>query len=300
MKRIIASLILLLLIGILYGKVQEEKLVFTYPVGTSSVVLLSERQKTDNSNILIDASEEILKKYIPDGTYSGAFNAFLIQTSEHNILVDAGLGTKLFDNLASINKSTDDIDIILLTHMHGDHIGGLLRDGIKSFPNALLYIPQKEYDYWTNREIMESQPENRRTGFINAQKVIEAYKNKLHLFTPGEIGNDRELLPGIYPVAAYGHTPGHTGYLFRSDGKSIFIWGDMVNCMPVQVPHPEIATVHDIDPVAAAATREYLLNYLAENKIPIGGMHIQYPAIGDIIKDASGTFQFILLPAEER
>ncbi|MCD7972838.1 MAG: MBL fold metallo-hydrolase [Candidatus Azobacteroides sp.] len=271
---------------------KEEKLIFTYKAGDITITLLSEMQREGTSDILIGASEEIIAKEIPSGVYPSAVNVFLVETPDKTILIDAGFGIKLFDNLHSIGKNIEDIDIILLTHMHGDHIGGLLRDGEKSFPNAALYIPRKEYSYWTSKEEMEKVTENKRSGFLNAQKTIESYQDKLQLFDPEEAGSAAtELFPGITPLAAYGHTPGHTGYLLESNGNTLFIWGDLVNCMPIQVPYPQIATVHDIDPLQASITREKLFHYLLTNNIRIAGMHIEYPAMGEL-RLIDGKYRF--------
>jgi len=297
-------IIILASISFLHGKAiaQQELPPFIYDMEDYAITLLPEVQREGKSDVLAGTTPEMLQQYLPEGTYPSAVNAFLVETPGKTILVDAGYGTRLFDNLQAVGKAPEDIDMILLTHMHGDHIGGLLKKDQKSFPNATLYISQAEHDYWTNDANRESQPENRRRGFDNAQKVIHLYKDKLQLFEPGQAGGSvHEIMPGIQSIAAYGHTPGHTGYLFESEGRQIFIWGDLVNAMAIQIPHPEVATVHDIDPIQASETRKQLLEYLTKNRIRIAGMHIEFPGMGDLLGNATNGYRFILLcPCEGR
>lgn len=277
-------------------RAQEEKnAIITYDVGNFTITLLSKGQQQGKTGILVGATEEMLKQTAPEGTFPNATNVFLVETGEKTILFDAGYGRRLFENLKSYGKTADEIDAILLTHMHGDHIGGLLREHERCFPSATLYIPQSEHDYWLSDEEMQKNPDNRRGSFLNARKVIDAYKDKLQLFTPGEIDDSNELIPGIRSIAAYGHTPGHTGYLLESAGSKLFIWGDLTHAMAIQMPYPEVAVTYDVDPVKATESRQRLLKYVADQKIRIAGMHIQYPAIGDVKENPSGGYQFTLL-----
>ena len=288
-------LLLLLLLSSYNLAAQEEESPITYEIGSFNITVLPEGGGQGKPDILIGASQEMLNQCLPEGTYTSAVNAFLIETKDKTILVDAGFGRKLFTNLEICGKSPENIDIILLTHMHGDHIGGLLKDNKKSFPNAMLYIPQPEYDYWMNNEIMQNLPENRRGSFTQARKVIEAYKDKLILFVPGELdGTAYEVFPGIRSIAAYGHTLGHTVYLLESDDSRFMIWGDLTHVTPVQMPYPQIAVTYDTDPAKAIESRQRILQYLADNKIDIAGMHVEYPGIGKVEKNESGGYVFTL------
>jgi glyoxylase-like metal-dependent hydrolase (beta-lactamase superfamily II) len=219
----------------------------------------------------------MLQKYLPDRTFQSEVNAFLIRTPDKNILIDAGLGRNLLDNLQSLDVSPGQINIILLTHMHGDHIGGLLRDGKPVFPNAEMYLSQPEYDHW-------SKSENKQ-----ALNVLSAYKNKLKLFIPEELGSKKaNLFAGFQGIADYGHTPGHTAYLIESGSARLLIWGDLAHVMAVQMPHPEIAVTYDSNPKQAIEYRRKILKYVVKNNIPVAGMHIVSPAIGDVIAEGTG------------
>jgi glyoxylase-like metal-dependent hydrolase (beta-lactamase superfamily II) len=266
------SLLFVLLFLSASGQIIAQETVITYASGDYKVSILSEGGQNANSSLLKGGTPEILGKYLPDGVFRLEIQSFLVRTPEKNILIDAGVGKNLSANLKSLNIADEQIHVILLTHMHGDHIGGLLRDGNKVFPQAELYLSQAEYDYWTDNE-----------RGAEARKVLETYK--LHLFVPGELGEEiPELIAGvnIKPVAAYGHTPGHTAFLVESSDAKLLIWGDIAHAMPVQMPHPEISMSFDADPEMSAATRKKVLEYVWKNKIRIAGSHIVFPAIGDI------------------
>ena len=266
---------------------QTNSNVYTFPFGAAEISLLSEGQQNGRTNILISATPEIIAWYAPNGTFPNATNAFLVQTPDKTILVDTGHGRELFHNLSELGVSPEEIDVLLLTHMHGDHIGGMLRDGEAAFPNAELYIAQPEYDYWT-----DSLMTNR-----NAANAIEPYRDRLHLFVPDAIGaKANPLFEGVQGIAAYGHTPGHTMFLIESEGERLLIWGDLAHAMAFQMPHPEIAVTYDVDPQTAIRSRMETLKFVSEEGIPFAGMHIAYPGMGAIAPSGSGGYQYSPLP----
>ncbi len=294
---LILGILLMLLCGHTLRAQQDHVIAFN--VGSFIITLLPEGQGQGNTGILVGATEEMLKKTVPDGTFPNATNAFLVEAEGKTILFDTGYGRELFENMKVAGKTPADISAVILTHMHGDHIGGLLINGKKAFPTATLYIPQPEYDYWMSDEAMLKVPENRRGNFTSARNIFSIYKDKLQLFAPGEIDGTQELIPGIRSIAAYGHTPGHTGYMLSSEDAKLFIWGDLTHAMAIQMPYPEVAVTYDVNPAQAIEYRRKLLQYIAENKIRIAGMHIQYPGIGDVKKNESAGYDFTLICACE-
>ena len=276
---------------------QEEDYPFTYGIGSFNITLLPEGQRKSTPDRLLGVSEEMKKECLPDGTYTNAVNVFMIENQEKTILVDAGFGNNLFAHLETCGKMPEDIGIILMTHMHGDHIGGLLKDGVKSFPNATLYISQAEYDYWMDDKAMQSVAENRRNGFIQARNVIDVYKDNLRLFTPGTLEKqEHEIIPGIKSIAAYGHTPGHTAFLIEDEGYQLLIWGDLTHAIPLQIPYPQVAYAADTYPDKSTESRRRIFEYISKNKeIWVAGMHIEHPGMGIVKGSPSAGYKFSLL-----
>ncbi len=193
-----------------------------------------------------------------------SMSCFLVQAEGKNILFDTGLGapfSQLQSKLAEKGLTSDSIDYIFLTHMHGDHIGGMLRDGDVVFPNAEVYVNRTEADAWKNM------PDGKRDKAI---AVLNAYKDRLHQF---EAGDTLDL--DIISIPAYGHTPGHT--VFRKD--SILIVGDIMHGVALQTQYPEYCARYDMDPEAAVEARKRIMQYSEDNGLTMYGMH--FPA-GDV------------------
>ena len=247
---------------------------FLFDLGEATVTTLAERQQSLSKETLVGATDDMLQRYAPAGEVPNAINAFLVKTGGKRVLVDTGLGLKLEENLKSAGVSPVEIDAVLITHMHRDHIGGLLRGGAPVFTNATLYIPRKEFDYW-------------KAAGAEAQRIADAYAGRLRLFHPQDldVGQPAPLLQNIVAFAAYGHTPGHTVYLVEDTKKKLLIWGDLTHAAPIQVPHPEVAVTYDVDPAQAVATRKRVLEFAITNKILcVGSMHLAYPGIGHLYR----------------
>lgn len=271
--------------------------VITFEVGAMRISTLCESSQDGNSQVLRGATPEMLRTCLPDGTYPAATNAFLLRTEDRHILIDAGYGRRLFEHLETLGVTPGQIDVILLTHMHGDHIGGLMRNGQAAFPQAVLYLSQAEHDFWTDDRAMQQAGPDRRNGFVQARSVIAAYGDRLHLFPAAEPdAPGPELLPGIRGIAAYGHTPGHAAFLLESEDEELLVWGDLTHAMAIQMPYPEVALVYDSDAGQAIETRKRILEYVAENRISVAGMHIPYPAVGNVARAKDGTGGYTYTP----
>ena len=267
----------------LFGRQNNVPNIFTYKVGAIEVSLLSEGQATGNSSIFIGATPEMVQKAMPEGTYPRSCNAFLVRTQGKNVLVDTGTGRNLIENLQLLGLSPEQIDAVLITHVHGDHIGGLLKDGKVQFPNAEIYLSKAEHDYSINGG-------DRTTG---ARNVIEAYKSKLCLFDPKEIdANPEVVFAGIKAVAAYGHTPGHTLFMVESGDEKLLIWGDLTHAMAIQMPFPQVAMTFDVDSEKAIVARKKVLEFVAEKNITIAGIHNAFPGMGTLTKEPNGGYLY--------
>ena len=244
------------------------------------IFVINDVTREGSTDILISPDPDTLKKYIPDG-FQSAVNAFLVQRNDSNFLFDAGIGLKLVENLATHGVTPENVHKIFITHCHGDHIGGLLKDGEKVFPNAELYINKIEHDYWQKEQ---------NELFL---QVVEKYKNQLKLFDNKDknSASSNLLFADIWASAAYGHTPGHTVYFVGEEGNETLIWGDLIHVMPIQMPHPEYSVTYDVNPEQAAKTRQDFLHYAAEYDIKVAGMHI--PAgLGNVEYDEKYYYVF--------
>ena len=261
---------------------QKNDGIFSYKVGDFEVYMLVEARRTGNAGILVGADEALIKRSIPLFGFFHSTNVFLIKAPGRNILVDTGFGRAVFDHMKKLNIEPEKIDVVLLTHMHGDHIGGLAKDGKALFPNAKIYLASRELNYWTRTNVNQG-----------AVAALAPYSGRTETFDPALLnGNLAELIPGITPIASYGHTPGHTAFLLESGGEKLIIAGDFLHVALVQFPNPDISATYDIDGKAAAAARKQIMAYAEENRIPVGGMHVVYPGVGMVEADGEG-FRFI-------
>jgi glyoxylase-like metal-dependent hydrolase (beta-lactamase superfamily II) len=222
-------------------------------------------------------------------------SGFLVNTGKQLILVDAGAGTwwgagalgRLAGSLRSAGYTPEEVNIVLLTHLHSDHVGGLTtQDGKRVFPNADVYVAKAESDFWLSPEIAAKAPKDVQPFFQSAQAIAAPYikAGKWHTFSGSET-----IVDGMQLVPLAGHTPGHTGYEFSSKGQKILFWGDTVHAQRVQLQHPEVTVAFDIDPTAAAATRNQLLPKLADGDVLIAGPHSSvFPPLGRLRREGSG------------
>lgn len=220
------------------------------------------------------------------------FTAFLLVAGGRRVLFDAGFADnggpttgKLLDNLQAAGLKAEDIDTVVISHFHGDHIQGLRRkDGSLSFPKAKVMVPAPEHAFWMDDATMNARPENQRGGFQVARRVFGGMTaEQLQRFTPGD-----ELMPGLRSVAAFGHTPGHTLFEFRSGGQAFHYIADLTNVPALFVRKPEWQVQFDMDAAAAARVRRETLNRLASSGGLVGGFHFPFPAFGRVRTEKDG------------
>jgi glyoxylase-like metal-dependent hydrolase (beta-lactamase superfamily II) len=282
-KIIIAGLVIGVVTSANNGWASESDGIFSYKLGQFEVYMLVEGERDGNASILVGADKALLDRYIPASGFKHTANAFLVKAAGKTYLIDTGTGAGgvIFDKVKKLGVANDKVDAILITHLHGDHFGGLQKDGQALYPNAKLYVSAKEHEFFTKTNVNQG-----------AVAALAPYKDQLTTFEPGALGSSlKELLPGITPVANYGHTPGHTVYILESNGAKLIIAGDYLHIALVQFPNPDISASYDMDKQQAAASRRQILDYAAKNKIPIGGMHVVYPGIGTVEADGNG-FKF--------
>ena len=267
------------------GFASEADGIFSYRIGQIEVYMLVERSGPGNTGILVGVDQAMLNQYIPQDGFSSSTNVFLVKTGAQNILIDTGFGQTIFEKMNSLGVEAQDIDAVLITHLHGDHIGGLQRDGQALFPNARIYLSSPELEHFTR-----TQPNQ------GAVAALAPYGDRVITFDPPSLGSAlNEIFPGIFPIANYGHTPGHTVFMIENGGSRLIIAGDFLHVAPVQFPVPDISATFDIDQRAAAASRRQLMEYAAQNNVLLAGMHIAYPGIGTVEVQGNG---FSFTPVE--
>ena len=240
----------------------------------------------------------LLKRAFDDGERKGltSVNAYLVHMGDRLILVDTGTAQcfgptmgRLPENFRAAGYKPKDVDTILITHMHADHVCGLVTaDGKPAYPNATVWVAGTEVDYWFDDTSIEKAPKNQQGFFKVSRQPVAPFvaAGTLHRFKPGV------LFPGVTAFAIPGHTPGQMAFLFESKGQSFLALGDIVHVHTVQFAHPEVWIGSDTKPEIAVATRETLLAKLAQNRWAIGGAHLPFPGIGHVRKEAAG-FAFV-------
>lgn len=215
-------------------------------------------------------------------------NTYLIRGRGRTILIDTGAGGynqwggDLQTNLALTGVMPEDIDTILLTHAHADHIGGLVNTfGEAAFPNAELFIHEHELSFWENENNMIRASKHVQANFLFVKNVFAKYRERIRTF----INND--ILPGISSVHLPGHTPGHCGYQIETGNSSLIIWGDMVHFPFIQIAHPNVSIAFDQDPILSAQIRNKLLDIVSTEKLLVAGMHLN--DLGFAYIEHSGT-----------
>jgi len=223
-----------------------------------------------------------------------AVNAYLVNTGEHLVLVDTGAATcfgptlgGILQNLRASGYTPEQVDTVLLTHLHGDHACGLTADGKAVFPNATVYADKADADYWLSESEAAAAPEGGRAFFTMSRNAVAPYQASNHFRTFNAAAGEAPI-PGVRPVPTRGHTPGHTSYLFTSGNERLLLWGDIVHSHATQFRRPNIAIEFDVDSRQAVATRKRVLEDAAKGKLWVGGAHLPFPGLGHVRRDHAG------------
>lgn len=221
-----------------------------------------------------------------------SISGYLVELGPRLVLLDTGAGElygptagHLLASLRAAGYQPAQITDVLLTHIHPDHVGGLMAGTTRTYPNATVHLSKAESDYWLSDVNQAKAPAAAKTYFGQARTKVKPYltAGKLQPFT----GNV-EVLPGIRAVASPGHTPGHSFYALESKGQKLLFWGDAMHVAAVQFPKPEVTIDFDVDQPQAAATRKQAYADAAQQGYWVAVSHVSFPGIGHVRTNGNG------------
>ena len=277
---------------------------YRFKLGDAEVTVVSDGQLPlgDPSGAFLGVPKEEVAKMLTDNFMSPTNvvleqNAPIVNFGDRLVLFDTGMGTaKAFGPttgrlIKSINEAgikPEDIDAVVFSHAHIDHIGGVVDDSNKVlFPNAQFYLAQSDFDFWTDEGKLGSPLKD---FVVHARKNLMPVRDRIKFFKDGE-----QFLPGVTAMAAPGHTVGHTIFNVESAGKSFIFMGDLSHHSVLLLERPRMEFAYDSDPKQAAATRVRLLDTIAANKTAVMSYHFAWPGFGHVVKAGDG-FRYIAEP----
>ncbi|MEM9733623.1 MAG: MBL fold metallo-hydrolase [Pseudomonadota bacterium] len=229
-------------------------------------------QGTFGMNVDKETFEKVSREnFLPTDNARFYFTPTVVNTGNELVLFDAGLGGEtpgIVSALEDAGYSADQVDVVVITHMHPDHIGGLQAGGNPTFPNARYVTGSKEYDFWS------PMGEDNRIGKLMISNV-KPLAEKMTFVKGGD-----SVVSGITAVEAHGHTPGHMVYRLESGGQQIMLMADLANHYVWSLAYPDWEVRFDMDKAAAAAARRNILSMAAADRIPVIGYHLPFPALG--------------------
>ena len=238
------------------------------------------------------ATAKAFEKYYLKSPIETSVNAYLINTGTKLVMIDAGaaglfgptLGNVL-TNLKAAGYAPEQIDEIYITHMHGDHVGGLMLGDKMAFPNALVRADKRDADYWLSQANLAKAADGDKGAFQGAMVSLNAYV-KAGKFIPF-VGNT-DLIPGVKARSSYGHTAGHTTFVVESKGEKLALWGDLMHAAAVQFDNPAVTIAFDSDHKAAARERASAYADAAKHGYLVGATHVSFPGLGRLRATGAG------------
>lgn len=227
-------------------------------------------------------------------------NAFLLNTGRNLALIDCGghpsfqpTTGRCIDALIASGYAPEQVDTVILTHIHPEHALGLSYDGTtRNFPNAEVVVTATDHRFWTDPAMESRVPQGQ--NFIQAaRRAIGPYAGRIRTL---EMREGLEAIPGVFMMPAPGHTPGHVSWRVTSDNQSMLIWGDIAHQMTIQLARPRWRVGVDVDAAMGIESRVRTLTMLAEERLLMGGVHVPWPGMGRVVRDGEG-FAFVPYPA---
>lgn len=281
--------------------------VYRQKVGAFEVTVLSDGWLPLDPKIFTGdaagAAKLLDSAFLPKDAIATSVNEWLVNTGDKLVLIDTGTSNvyartlgRMATNLAAAGVDPAAIDLVILTHMHPDHVAGLLTTDKKvAFPNATVHVHAADYEFWTSVEMAAKAPDDFKPFFEIARNAIRPYTDagKVMMLKDGN-----ELMPGISAILAPGHTVGHTMLRLSSRGSDLLVWGDIVHNAALQFPEPDRALSFDTDQAMAIASRHRVFDMVATDRLLVAGAHLPFPGLGHVAK-ASAGYTFVPVPWSE-
>lgn len=244
---------------------------------------------------LAEVQAALRSAFQPAETLTIPYTVPVINTGSRLVMIDSGNGEmgapgtgRFLANLLAAGYAPEQVDAIVLSHFHGDHINGIrAKDGQAVFPNAELMVPEAECAFWMDDERMAQAPEAMQNGFKAVRRVFGPVAKEVTAYA-----GEKELVPGVTAMPAHGHTPGHTTFIVASGDARLLVWADTTNKPELFVRNPGWHATFDMDPVQAEATRHRLLDMAASERVRLTGYHFPFPATGFIAHEG-GAYAFV-------
>ena len=238
-------------------------------------------------------TDEALARNFLKAPVETSVNAYLVNTGTKLVLIDTGAGGlfgptlgNVAANLKAAGYQPEQVDEIYITHMHADHVGGLIGSADHlAFPNAIVRADQRDADFWLSPENLANASKEMKGFFQGAVASLQPYV-AAGKFKPFQ--GDTELVPGIRAVAAPGHTPGHSIYVVESQGHKLVLWGDLMHVAAVQFAQPDVAIQFDTDSKNAVIQRKRAYQQAAKDGALVGAAHLSFPGLGHVRAAGSG------------
>jgi glyoxylase-like metal-dependent hydrolase (beta-lactamase superfamily II) len=244
-------------------------------------------------NAKLNDVQELLKSQgLPTEYIDVPYTAFLLVIGNRKILIDTGFADngpsttgRLVTNLNAAGLKVEDIDTVILSHYHGDHINGVRnKAGQLVYPKAKIMVPTVEHAFWMDDNRMAQAPDAMKGAFANVRRVLGGLSSEqLVQFEPGT-----EVAPGLMSRAAFGHTPGHTLFVAESKGEKFAYLADLTNIPQLFARNPDWAVQFDMNADAAREVRRRVFDMMVNEKMIAGGFHFPFPAFGRIEKMGNG------------
>jgi glyoxylase-like metal-dependent hydrolase (beta-lactamase superfamily II) len=273
--------------------------IYRYKVGAIEVTAVTDGMRDAPLGQLVrnapadQVNAALQAAYLPKDKSPFIFTPVVVNTGSKLVMIDTGLGPATFaqsngtagqahSNMAAAGIDRGAIDMVIISHFHGDHINGLLNaDGTPAFPNAEITVPETEWAFWTDESKLTN--DALKGNGANVKRVFGPLAAKLTKY-----GDKKELVPGITAMATPGHTPGHHSHVISSGSESAVVQADVSNHPALFVRNPGWHAAFDMDAAVAEATRRKLYDQLAADKMRMQGFHFPFPATGYIEKDGAG------------